>query len=134
MSPEEWEKERANVLKGLALLEQTVLALRKDVKEALGELKSAAAERQKQIDTLLLEHVARCVVVDNLVALMEKMETNIEKKADRVDVQALEKRIQAIEKLMPAVRIVMWVGALLGASIVALIWALITGRAQIVFL
>jgi len=41
--------------------------------------------------------------------------------------------VQEIEKLVPALRAITWVGAILGMSIIALIWALITGQAQVVF-
>lgn len=144
MAPAEWEEERAEVLKGLALFQQAIEGLRSDLAELqaglaqmLSELKEQATARQKQIDGLLIEHAARCVVVDNLVEatklLNASVEANAKAKASQEDVQALEKRIEAIEKLMPAVKVVMWVGALLGASIIALIWSLITGRAQIVF-
>lgn len=44
-----------------------------------------------------------------------------------------DRRLKEIEKLMPAVRVLMWVGAGIGVSMIALIWALITGQAQVVF-
>ncbi len=44
-----------------------------------------------------------------------------------------EKRVNELEKLVPAIRAIIWVGAALGLSIIGLIWALITGQAQIIF-
>jgi len=42
-------------------------------------------------------------------------------------------RIEAVEKMAPALRILSWVGTALAGSIIALIWAIITGRADVVF-
>lgn len=43
------------------------------------------------------------------------------------------KRLKVVEAVFPAVKIMIWVGAAFGLSIIALIWALITGQAAIVF-
>jgi len=45
----------------------------------------------------------------------------------------LDHRVEGVEKLTPVVRVMLWVGAAIGASIVGLIWSLITGQAAIVF-
>ena len=42
-------------------------------------------------------------------------------------------RIKVVEGMAPVVRILSWIGAMLGGSIIALIWAMITGRAAVVF-
>jgi hypothetical protein len=42
-------------------------------------------------------------------------------------------RIEAVEKMSPALRILSWVGTALAGSVIALIWAIITGRAVVVF-
>jgi hypothetical protein len=42
-------------------------------------------------------------------------------------------RIEAMERMAPALRILSWVGTALAGSIIALIWAIITGRADVVF-
>lgn len=42
-------------------------------------------------------------------------------------------RIEVVEKMAPALRILSWVGTALAGSIIALIWAMITGRAAVVF-
>jgi len=49
------------------------------------------------------------------------------------DMTQIKNRLDTLEKLAPAMRVVIWMGGLLGASVLALIWALITGQAQIVF-
>jgi hypothetical protein len=45
----------------------------------------------------------------------------------------IDARVRDIEKIAPVVRVMLWVGAAIGASIVGLIWSLITGQAAIVF-
>lgn len=125
MSPgDKWDDERAEVLKAVALLEQTVEGLRSDFGElraglaqTLSELKEQAADGQKRFQDLLVDYATRCVQIE----------------AMKVEMNKLDLRVKEIEKLAPAVRVMMWVGALLGASIVALIWALITGQAQVMF-
>ena len=49
------------------------------------------------------------------------------------DLDDHENRLREIEKLAPALRAVMWVGAVLGVSVVGLIWAMITGQVSIHF-
>jgi len=121
---DEWARERTEVLKALALLERGIsdlqsdfADLRKGLTQTLDELKDQAAARQKQINDFLIDYAGRRVQIETM----------------RIEMDGLKDRVKEIEKLAPAVRVMMWVGALLGASIIALIWALITGRAQVVF-
>jgi len=44
-----------------------------------------------------------------------------------------EKRLRELEKLAPAMKVVIWVAGTLGVSVIALVWALITGQALIAF-
>ena len=44
-----------------------------------------------------------------------------------------EERLDNVEKLMPALRVVIWIGAALGVSVLALIWSMITGQVVLVF-
>ena len=37
-----------------------------------------------------------------------------------------------IEKIWPAYQVIMWISGVLGISIISLIWALITGRAELI--
>lgn len=46
---------------------------------------------------------------------------------------SLDKRVRTIEQIAPAVKLIMWVGAAIGVSFIGLIWAVITGQAQIIF-
>lgn len=45
----------------------------------------------------------------------------------------LDRRLRGVEAIAPVVRVMLWVGAAIGASIVGLIWSLITGQASIMF-
>ena len=38
-----------------------------------------------------------------------------------------------IEKIWPAYQVVMWVSGILGVSIIALVWGLITGQVELTF-
>lgn len=49
------------------------------------------------------------------------------------EVEDHETRIRDLERLAPAMKVVIWIAGLLGASVIALIWALITGQASILF-
>ena len=48
-------------------------------------------------------------------------------------VEEIKKSVAELEKLAPAIKAVAWVGAVLGVSMVGLIWSLITGVATITF-
>ena len=45
----------------------------------------------------------------------------------------LDRRMREVERIAPVVKVIMWVGSLIGASIIGLIWSLIAGQASIVF-
>ncbi len=44
-----------------------------------------------------------------------------------------EARLDAIEKLMPALKAALWVGTILGGSVIVFIWTIIIGQVQVVF-
>jgi seryl-tRNA synthetase len=44
----------------------------------------------------------------------------------------LETRMKRLEELYPAIKTIIWIGAVIGVSIIALIWSLITGQAQLI--
>ena len=115
----------AEVLTGLALLNQSFTALRDDMAElrvgmtqTLSELQRRNELTQESLNRLRIEHTARSGLLDRTVE----------------DVNRLYKRMAAVERLIPALRAVMWIGAALGVSVMALIWALITGQAQVIFI
>ncbi len=45
----------------------------------------------------------------------------------------MEKQISEFAKLVPYIRLIMAVGAILGTSLAALIWSMLTGQVQLVF-
>lgn len=95
--------------------------------------------------------VSNAVILQKIEGLGESI-TRMEKKLDSFDcrVQEVEKaivrnnvvvntvedheeRIRKLEKLEPAIKVVIWIAGLLGASVIGLIWSLITGSAQVIF-
>jgi hypothetical protein len=101
----------------VALLKQAVDALRGDLVQFGASVSETLKEQGKGLRGLQDEHLQRCGAVNLL--------------KDRVD--DLEKRVAAIETLVPVLKIILWVMGALGASVIALIWALITGEAQVIF-
>lgn len=69
--------------------------------------------------------------IDCRVQTIERDEVKTEAVIDKVEDH--EDRIRCLEKLAPAMKAVIWLAAVLGASVFALIWALITGQASILF-
>lgn len=123
-----WLQERTEVLKALALLDASIEGLREEaiqgLREDVGELRAGLAQLLAEVKRLggeygsfQVDYASRCVELESV----------------RLKVVDLQKRMRVVEALAPAIRLVMWVGAALGVSVVALIWALITGQAQVMF-
>jgi len=102
---------------GLEGVESGQAELRAYLARALDELRLQADARQMQIDQLQIDVSRRAVQFDST----------------RLKLVAMEPRVRELEKLTPVVKAIMWVGAIVEASILALLWALITGQAQVVF-
>ena len=94
---------------------------------------------------------SNAVLLQKLISLEASIK-RVEDKVDSIDkrVQAIEcndarsesvvvtvgdheDRIRALEKLAPAMRVVVWIAGVLGVSVIALLWALITGQAVLAF-
>lgn len=75
--------------------------------------------------------VTKLDAIDNRVQSIERDE--VKTKAVIVCVEDHEDRIRELEKLAPAMKAVIWLAAVLGVSVFALIWSLITGQAAILF-
>jgi hypothetical protein len=94
---------------------------------------------------------SNAVILQKLVTLEASIK-RVEDKLDSIDcrVQTIERdevktktvintvedhegRIRELERLAPAMKIVIWVATVLGVSVIALIWAMITGQAGIIF-
>lgn len=105
-----------DVCMAIALVQQRVDGLVVTMTRLESTLTQTLTEQGRELRVLQSEHVQRCAMNDNMHRLVEDH----------------EKRLDALEELAPAIRIVIWLGAVLGVSILGLIWALITGSAQIV--
>jgi len=123
-----WLQERTQVLKALALFEQSIETLSKELGEdtaalrgGLGQVLAEVKARTEEVAALKVDYAQRCAQLDSVRLTTAKLVTkqlNLEK---------------SVERASTVVRIVSWVGAVIGVSIIALIWALITGQAQVVF-
>lgn len=69
--------------------------------------------------------------IDDRVQAIER--NNARSEAVVIKVDDHEERIRCLEKLAPAMKVVIWVAGVLGVSVIALIWALITGQAVLAF-
>jgi len=94
-----------------------ILELRNRLNNLMAEIRSSTNTVQGQVNTRDNYCAARSVDYDHMARLVNDHEL----------------RLDAIEKLMPAMRAVLWIGSALGVSVLALIWSLITGQAQVIF-
>ena len=87
----------------------------------MGQVLAEVKARTEEVAALKVDYAQRCAQLDSVRLTTAKLVTkqlNLEK---------------SVERASTVVRIVSWVGAVIGVSIIALIWALITGQAQVVF-
>ncbi len=94
---------------------------------------SNAAILQKLIDleASILRVENKLNSIDDRVQAIERNDARSEAVVLKVDDH--ESRLRCLEKLAPAMRIVIWVAGILGVSVIALIWAMITGQAVLAF-
>ena len=74
--------------------------------------------------------------VDELLTLIRGQVCGIDKRVQTLEDQVpdnLGPRVAELEKLAPVMRGVLWFAGVLGVSVLALIWALITGQAVLAF-
>jgi hypothetical protein len=72
--------------------------------------------------------------IDKLDERLQKVERqNVKNDEVSKTVEDHEERLRELEKLAPAMRAVIWLAGVLGISIVALIWGLITGSVTLIF-
>lgn len=94
-----------------------IAELRAYLTQVLAKLERRDENQEKQIQERVLFCAARSPLLDQTVG----------------ELAALRMRVKELEKLAPAMRAVIWIGGVLGVSVLALIWAIITGQAQIIF-
>ena len=93
--------------------------------DAVTEIKTAVHCVDDRLDIFERQYIERHT------ALVSKVDTTKLKCDDHEDrIQALEKAIQGIT---PWMKLLAFVGSGLGVSIIALIWALLTGQATVMF-
>lgn len=117
-----WTGERAEVLSRLATLAlsiQNVESMVRDMRDALREQQEQQASTETAVQEMRLELERRWQEVRTVEAEVQKIEP-------------LKQRVINLERLAPAMKVVIWIGAALGLSVLALIWALITGQATLV--
>ncbi len=107
----------ADLCTSIALLQQAVESLRGDVAKIEVTLTNTLAEQARDIRELQKDNLIRCAAQDTM----------------RTQVDDHEIRLDALERLAPAIKVVIWIGGVLGISVIGLIWALITGSSQILF-
>ncbi len=100
----------------IALLNESVKGLREDLTAWISRIDTANAEQRARLETLRDEW----------------MQSDLKGKVDGLDkrVVALEKTIPEIK---PAIDSLKWVATVVGALIVGLLWAVVTGQARVMF-
>lgn len=124
----DWVEERADVLKQMALMQQQmstmaadITSLRTTLTQVLGELKVRSDTTGGQVSTMQLECVRRG-------ERAEQTATRVSEHDLRLD--AVE---NAVASIKPWIKTASFIGAAVGAALIGLIWAVLTGSAQIVF-
>lgn len=99
-----------------------------EIQREQGETRAYLAQVLAEIRTAA-ERTAQRVTSQEMfcAARQPRNETLVENHAK------LEKRVEKLEELAPAMRAVIWIGAALGISVIALVWALIIGQATLTF-
>lgn len=106
---------------------------------ALVELKAIVQSIDTRMRQAELDRVSAAAVMEaKITAAHTRLDSHGEKiEANTANIKALEASQAATDKrvgtLEPAYRVMVFVGSALGLSVIALIWALITGTAKITF-
>lgn len=91
--------------------------------------KAAIELLDKKIDHKAATSIDR----DQQQVIMIRAEETIRKEAVGELTKAITATEKTVQALIPAYRILIFIGSALGASVIAFLWALITGQAEIVF-
>ena len=138
MTEANWTDERADILTqiallqsdmatvktataGIAMMQADIAQLRATLTQVLGQLQAQTTSNTGQMSTLQLDCVRRG----------EQTAQTALKVADH------EKRIDAVEKsiqsITPWIKAASFIGAAVGAALIGLVWAMMTGQAQVIF-
>lgn len=124
----DWVDERVDVLKQMALMQQSmttmaadITSLRATLTQVLGELKMRSDNTGGQVSSMQLECVRRGERAEQTSLRV----TEHDKRLDLVE--------DAVASIKPWLKAASFIGAAVGAALIGLIWAVLTGSAQIVF-
>ena len=127
-SPSSLEEVGELVAPTVAALMESIEKLGKDLAEIKATLDKHVADQVE----FVISHEVRLNKLDTRVETVETDTRELE-----YDQKELTKQIRVNEKQIAALtfqaRIVSWVAGVLGVSVIALIWSLITGHAALVF-
>lgn len=136
MTEANWTDERADILTQIALLQADmstvknatagiltmqadIAQLRATLTQVLGQLQSQTASNTGQVGAMQLDCVRRGEQAAQVAIKVTAQETRLD---------ALEKAVNSIQ---PWVKAATFIAGIVGAAIIALIWSMITGQAQI---
>ena len=86
------------------------------------------SELEPRVRDLEIRSAARASEIEALKGDLRQLESD--QRADREDLRALER---SLLKLMAPMKAATWAAAVFAASVIALIWSLILGKAQVIF-
>lgn len=121
----------ATLTAAIANVERMLVEMRDSVMRTQSEANVRLDAQEARLTALRLEFAQHCGESD-----VDEARRQTQAERDRHVVGQIaghEVRIVALEKLAPAMKLVIWIGGIVGASVVALIWALITGQAVLAF-
>lgn len=113
-----------------------ILSLLRDVSQDIKVMQTSMRTNDQRISSelsqLRVDSAARDQVVKHNSEELKSLSQTIKDLECKLP-DKLAERIEATEKILPWVKGLSWAAGLLGASIIALIWALITGQAHLMF-
>lgn len=121
----------ATLTASIANVERMLVEMRDSVMRTQAEANVRLDGQEARLTALRLEFAQHCGESDVDEARRQTQADRDQRMAERISEH--EVRIVALERLAPAMKLVIWIGGILGASAVALIWALITGQAVLAF-
>lgn len=124
----DWVEERADVLKQMALMQQSMMTMSADITslratltQVLGELKMRSDTTGGQVGSMQLECARRGERTEHTAVRVAEHD----KRLDLVE--------EAVASIKPWLKAASFIGASVGAALIGLLWAVLTGSAQIIF-
>lgn len=128
-----WQAERPKVLASIIIIQKDIASINSqmiDIKNNLTTTLHDIQDSNHAIQQNCAVQMARNVQIqkdidNNRISVAEALRTT------RSIPSNLDARLQELEKLAPVTKVVLWIGAALGVSIIGLIWGLLTGTVQL---